>query len=144
MMLDMGSQRKIISQQLVDKIQANNNRIGMYMPHWFGSSWGTNRLYIIVKLKVDKFKDTDKIILEAMVEASILASNHKLRNIPLDNFGLADQKSDIFNFNVLVGVEHFYKVVMPYLESKQLLGLWLTQTVHNKCLLHGIIQVVPQ
>ena len=51
-----------------------------------------------------------------MIEASVLYRKIKFQGIPLANFGLVDQKSDIINLYVLVGADHFYKIVSLYLD----------------------------
>ena len=51
-----------------------------------------------------------------MVYASLLASELNFQGIPLANFRLVDQKSDIINLYVLVGADHFYKILSLYLK----------------------------
>ena len=51
-----------------------------------------------------------------MIEASVLDRKIEYQGIPLAKFGLVDQKSDIINLYVLVGANHFYKILSLYLE----------------------------
>ena len=81
----------------------------------------------------------DKLNPVHMVGASKFAKKLQSKGCKLADWRLTNTKSDILNFQILVGADHYYKIVNPFKLPIQRLGMFLTFDRFGRNFLFGRI-----
>ena len=74
-----------------------------------------------------------------MAGVSKFAKKLQSKGIDLADWRLGNTKSDIIDFDILVGADHYYKIVSPYKLPIERLGMWLSFDRFGRNFLFGRI-----
>ena len=146
---DNGAQRSLVTADTARKLGLKVLRKERACLQGFGQRTSTNSLYEVVEVQIGQPFDKNPIVLDAMVVkslnkiymAGICQYAKKLHAIGID---LADwrflrTKNDLVTTDLLVGMDHYRKVVSPHTPPKLVMGLWLNCTTKGKALISGKI-----
>ena len=146
---DSGAQRTLISRAAADRLKLDIVGQERACLQGFGHKSGSNSLFDVVRIKLGRVHETQPVIFDAFIVPNLnplhmsgaakFAKKIAAKGLNLADWRLAASKSDVVSFDLLLGSDHYYKIVNPFRLPRQFHGMWLPYTVYGHHMLLGKI-----
>ena len=148
-MLDSGAQRSLISRDAATRLGLDIIGKDKASLLGYGSSRAQNNIFDVAAISLGRLNDPHPVKLDAyvvnklnplhMAGASAFSRKLQKMGVQLADWRLYSTKSDIVNFDLLVGCDYFYKVIDPAKLPIQRQGMYLKKDFLGRSLLCGMI-----
>ena len=135
-LLDSAAQKTLISKTAAERLNLKVIRSEKACLQGYGNKRPSNNVFNIVRVQLGSPYSDRKVCCEAYVVESLnsvhmlgvakLAKRLESKGVLLGDWLLINSKSDIIELDLLIGADHYWKVLNPYRLPIERLGVWLT------------------
>ena len=148
-LLDSAAQKTLISKAAVERLNLKVDSSEKACLLGYGNKRPTNNIFNIVRVLLGLPYSDKKVSVEAYVVDKLnavhmlgiakVAKRIQSKGVTIADWMLINTKADIVNFDILVGADHFWKLVNPYKLPIERMGMMLTPDRWGRYLIMGKI-----